>query len=481
MADPTHSQTRLWLRQGLNDGHGHIAPGCSHDWGSSLCGLTSSDLGTDEVATVPCEACFTAWRDGVSLGNSAIMLPRGSTFLMLPSGTLQRGARGNLIERRAQAITRDLRPLSPDAFGVLGTMLLSVEEDGTVHGDRWCSEYNENAARNLPVSMSAEDVTPHHDGQALHCHRSLPAPVEDAFFAALATCRARNGVLAVMDSSGWGLYENIRHEHGFHGTSDDHVCETGEFEVESSLDTAKRALDEMPNVLGTLVQENSRTEEVWRAVRRVMADWAGSQEALVELGREVLMLALATEESPASQPVRDDSDDPGRMFSSSIQAVVNYGISNGPFLGIINVTQARISLSDHGWTSPLRANRQVVEEDVIPRLSDAVPQGRENEVAADLADFMVTQDHVFQQVAEHYMQNVQDGIFLEVDADQVPPHWGLWPHGTDEKGRSLHWVPVPVAKVAPMDSMEASPAPFLPMTLVEAEALLARATGVQTR
>lgn len=481
MTDPNHSMTRLWIRQGRQAAHGHITPGCSHDWGSSLCGIPSADLGRDDEVESVCPECLVAWRGGDSiLQQSSIMLPRGEALLLRRSGALQRGPHGGRVERRAHAITRDLNALSPESLGTLGQMVLSIDHGGVPHGDRWCADYDGATATYRPVSIGDESVVPHHSGVALHCHRGLPRDIEDAFLAALAVCRARNGLLAVMGASGWGLYEAVRHEHGMHGLSDDRVCEVGGHEVESSLATVTNLLAD-GSVPKVLVREAARTREVWDVVSRLLTDWAFTEEARVELGRETLILALASGTFPAEAADRGESPVEEHSLSSAIQAVVQYGIVSGPYLSVLNVAQMRVALSEVGWTSPVPANKRVIEEEVLPRLGNLVSPDRAREVAEDLADFMVSQDHVFEEMAEHYMGETQDGVFLEIDAGASPAHWGAWPHGVDEEGNSLHWVPVPVAKVAALDDLGASLGPYLPMTSREARSVLGRAGRPQKR
>lgn len=473
MADPTHTLSRLWLRQRHQDQRGHIVPGCSHDWGDSLCGLPSDELSSETGVTSACPECLQAWKSDASLGMAVLMLPRGDHMLLLESGSLQDGPSFNDVERRAQAITQGLRPLSPETFGPLGTMTLSRDEAGLVHGDAWCAEYDASVARPLPVGMIDGSAAPHHEGAPLHCWRHLPQHIEDAFFVALSVCRARNGVLSVVQFSGWGLHEAIRHEQGLHGAGDDVACESGGFEVASSLDVSSEALPELKGALATLVREHERTREVWEAVERVMSRWESSQEARAELGRVTLMLSLATEnpsltEGPDSQ-------------SLPVQSVAQYGIRNGPFLNLVNVCQVRVMVGAGKWISPLPADKRLVEDEVVPRLKEAIPRGREDEFVEDLTDFMVSQDHVLWSLAERYVAENQSGVLMEVNPDLAPPYWGLWPHGVDERGRVLNWVPAPVAKATPLEQLEASFAPFMPMTLQEAEALLVQSAGGRAR
>ena len=481
MADPTHPQTRLWLRQTPHNTHGHIAPGCSHDWGDTLCGLPAITLGTDATIDTICPDCLHAWRTGTSLGGTNIMLPRGRTHLLRRDGTLQYGSNRNHADKRAHAITHNLNPLSPEDFGTLGHMPLSLTPDGDLHGDTWCSHYNADNTHIFPVSMGKDSVVPHHAGTPLHCHRGLPHDVEDAFVATLATCRARNGLLATMQNSGWSLYEAIRHEKGMHGINDDHVCESGAYEVEPSLTTAKNALPS-GNVPPTVVEENSRTAEVWEAISHIFTGWGDTEEARVELGRTSLLLTLATHDSPNWDDTPGERLVESHPLSSAISSVVLYGITDAPYLRIFNVASLRIGLSQGGWLSPLKASSRVIEEAVLPHLGDLVPSGSEAVVAEDLADFMMSQDHVLEELAEQYLDDLQSGVFLEVESvGHVPAYWAMWPHGVDDDGRCLCWVPSPVVEALDLDSVGASPGPYLPLTSREARALLTRMTRLGAR
>lgn len=466
MAEPTHSLSRLWLRQRRRDGSAHIAPGCRHSWGESLCGTPSSALHSEEGTSSVCPICLDAWRQDSAFPGSSQMLPRGDVFVLKDaSGALHRGPLFGGTERRAQAITRGLHSLSPDSLGPLGVMDVSRGSDGLLHGDRWCVGYEESTVESLPVSMSGDSVAPHCEGASLHCQRGLPQDVEDGFFAALAVCRARNGVLSVMEHSGWGLYEAVRHEQGMHGSSDEVVCDDGAYEVRSSLSSSAEALSGIAGASIALSREHERTCEVWSAVKRVMSGWDSSEEARAELGRVTILLALASPEG-------------GDPVSPSL---IQYAIANRQTLTVINVCQMRVALGQGEWISPLPASKGLVLDEVLPRLEGVVPPGREEEVAEDLADFMVSQDHAFCLLAERHMRDSQVGILLEANPALIPEHWGQWPKGADSHGRTLHWVPSPVAKVTPMDALEASPAPFLPMTCREAQALLSSESRTWTR
>lgn len=473
MADPTHSLSRLWLRQRREDGVAHISPGCKHSWGKSLCGVPAEVLNSDEGVSSLCPTCLQAWRDDTGdsgFPGTSVMLPRGDVFVLKgASGDLHRGPLFGSIERRAQAITQGLRPLSPESLGHLGVMDASRGPDGLLHGDRWCVEYDESNVEAVPVSMRDDSVAPHCEGSPLHCQRSLPQNVEDGFFAALAVCRARNGVLAVMEHSGWGLHEAVRHERGMHGASDQFVCENGAYEVRSSLSSSAETLSDIQGAPSALAREHERTSEVWNAVKRVMDNWGSSAEARAELGRVTILLALAAGDTPPSAD------------ASNFQALVQYGITDGARLAIINVCQARIALGNGEWISPLPANKTLVLDEVLPRLEGVIPPGREDEVAEDLADFMVSQDHAFCAVSERHMRDDQVGVLLEANPALIPEHWGQWPQGEDGHGRTLNWVPSPVAKVTPLEALEASPAPFLPMTCREAQSLLSSESRTWTR
>lgn len=445
---------------------GHISPGCSHDWGDSLCGVPAGELSSERGLSSVCEDCRTARKDRSALGGYSLMLPRGDQMLLLESGALLDSHRFNGVGRRAQSITHDLRPLSPEALGPLGVMDLSHGSDGLLHGDAWCAEYVDAAVQPLPVGMVDGSASPHHEGTALHCWRGLPQHVEDAFFAALAVCRTRNGILSVMQFSGWGLHEAIRHENGMHSADDEVVCESGAYEVVSSLSSSERALRGTSGPPVALLREHERSREVWKAVERVMSGWESTPEARSELGRVSLMLALSAEPEPST------TGDGPSDFLSAIKSLVRYGIRDGRFLNVINVCQVRMALGTGGWTSPLPASRRVIEEEVFPRLKGGIPSGAEAEVAADLADFMVTQDHAFWSLADHYVHEVQDGVLVEVDPGVAPSHWAMWPHGVDPHGRSLVWVPEAVAEIVSLEDMGAARAPFLPMTFREAEVLL---------
>lgn len=462
MADPVHSLTRFWLRQKRQDGLAHISPGCKHSWGESLCGIPEGALQSEEGVTAVCRTCLLAWKTDALFEGASRMLPRGDTFMLRgSSGALHRGPWFGTTERRAQAITKGLRPLSPESLGPLGIMNISRSTDGRLHGDRWCAEYDEHAVEARPVSMSGNSVTPHCEGSPLHCQRNLPRQVEDGFFAALTVCRARNGVLSVMRHSGWGLHEAVRHERGMHGASDAVVCESGDYEVRSALASSAEALFGEWDAPAPLVQEHERTSEVWGAVKWVMDGWGSSAEARAELGRVTLLLALATEKPPLPTAKR-----------LSLQSLTQYGIKSASQVSIINVSQVRVALGQGEWTSPLPANKTMVLDEVLPRLEGVVPSGQEEVVAEDLTDFMVSQDHAFCSMAEEYMRDSQVGVLLEADSALVPEHWRQWPRGEEADGRVLNWVPSPVARIAPMEALGASPAPFLPMTCREAQALL---------
>lgn len=467
MADSTHTLSRLWLRQRRADGVGHISPGCSHHWGDSLCGVDDGDLSSERGITSVCEACRTDWKRHTTLGSHSLMLPRGDQVLLLDSGALLKSHRFNDIGRRAQSITRDLHPLSPEALGPLGVMDLSRGGDGLLHGDVWCAEYADSAVESLPVGMVDGSASPHHEGVPLHCWRGLPQRVEDAFFTALSVCRARNGVLGVMEFSGWGLHEAIRHENGMHGADDEVVCESGAFEVVSSLSASGRALEGTWGPPVALLREHERSREVWGAIERVMSGWESTREACSELGRVSLMLALS---AGGATPLKEDTD--ASEFLLAIRSLTQFGIQNDGVFTVLNVCQVRMSLGAGGWTSPLSANRRLVEDEVVPRLNGGVPAGRESEVAADLTDFMVTQDHAFWSLSDHYVHEVQGGVLVEVELGAAPSHWALWPHGVDPHGRRLVWVPEAVAEIAPLGEMGAALAPFMPMTFREAETLL---------
>ena len=373
MADSSHSLSRLWLRQRRNDGVAHITYGCRHSWSNSLCGLSSQYLHSDEGVSSVCSVCSAAWQ----AADVRVMLPRGDVFVLDGrSGSLQRGPFFGGTERRAHAITRDLHPLSPESLGSLGVMEVSRGADGVLHGDRWCAGYVESAVESVPVSMGEDSVSPHCDGVALHCQRWLPQSVEDGFFAALAVCRARNGVLSVMEHSGWGLYEAVRHEQGMHGASAEVVCDDGKYEVRASLSSSAEALAHSPIASVALRAEHERTSEVWDAVKQVMSGWGSSEEARAELGRVTLLLAFAS----GGSSLPDES--------SAAQPLVQYGIQNGGKKTIINVCQARFMLGQREWISPLPANTALVVEEVLPRIEEAIPEGETDRVAEDLADFM---------------------------------------------------------------------------------------------
>lgn len=478
MSDQTHTMTRLWLRGRVGDDAGHIAPGCSHSWGDSLCGLDMGDLASDAGAFRVCPACHEVWDGGEVLGASSVMFPRGEVFFLAESGALRRGSHQDPMQQRARTITRDLRALSPAALGALGTMRLSVDEGGTAHGDPWCADFDQEAAEEAPVSMGDEGVAPRHAGADLHCVRGLPGDVEDAFFAALSICRARNGVLSTMEASGWGLHEAIRHERGFHGAGDEFVCEVGVHEVESSLEASRGALSAMSVPLPSLAHEAARTDEVWEAVKQVMEGWGERPEARRELGRQVLLLSLAS--GSFTPPDGLSASEVRRGLSGDLNAVGRYSILEEGRVILFDASQARIVLSEQGWISPLPADKGVVAE-ALARLSGLVPEGREQEVAEDLTDFIATQDQVLLSIAERHMDGVQQGLLLEAREGEVPEHWGLWPQGVDEAGATLTWVPAPVAEVESLDDLGVSTAPFLPMTMREAEVLLGRMAKVRAR
>lgn len=328
--------------------------------------------------------------------------------------------------------------------------------------------------------MTDGSVKPHFEGSPLHCQRRLPEHVENAFFAAISVCRARNGVLSVMGYPGWGLCEAIRHERGMHGMSETVVCDSGAFEVENSLTASRDGLSGNWGAPAPLLRESERTREVWGAVKRVMQGWETSQEAVVELGRATLMLSLASGEHSSPDDVR--SSGVRRAFSTpAIQALTQYGISAGHQVSVINVCRVRVALGRNDWISPMPANRAVVRDEIISQLSEIIPSDREAEVGEDLADFMMSQDHAFYVIAEQYMREAQPGILLEVNSELVPAHWMLWPHGVDAQRSALHWVPLPVAKATPMETFEATPAPFLPMTFEEARTLLIQRAGSGAR
>lgn len=460
MTGENHSLSRLWLRQRQSGGTAHISLGCTHTWGDSLCGTPTWALRSDEGVSSLCRKCRDAWQADAAFPGMSQMLPRGDVFMLSgPSGSLHRGPLFGGTERRAKAITRGLSPLSSQAFGPLGVMDASRGLDGLLHGDQWCADYDEGTVGRVPVAMGDDSVAPHHEGAPLHCHRRLSQDVEDGFFAALSVSRARNGLLSAMEHSGWGLYEAVRHEQGMHGTSDEEVCESGVYEVRSSLASSADALSRPSEMRKSLEREHGRTSEVWEAVKRVMDGWDASEEARAELGRVTLILALA-------------SGDPApRAGGAVFPSLVHYGIPSGSRLMILNVCQARVTLGPGGWLSPLAANKSLVLDEVLPLLEEVPDEARE-ETAEDLADFMVSQDHAFCFVAERHMRDSQVGVLLEANPALIPEHWSQWPQGVDDRGRTLNWVPSPVAKVTPMDAMEASPAPFLPMTLKEAQAVL---------